>query len=319
VRPDLSLRKIRSFTMVAELGSFRRAAEQINISPSALSIHVRELEEALGVPLLYRTTRHVELTIEGERFLSRTQALFAGLDEIVDELKEEADLLRGRVTVACIPTFIARVLPPAMAAYTARFPGVSIQVLDIGSAAMAEAVKSGAADVGIGPAPEKAEGLEIEPMIDDRFVAVVPAGHPLANRREVSLAELAEFPFIGLNLGNSIRTVINRTAAEIGIEIKPAYEFVYHYSVGAMVAAGLGVTAVPMITFPLLNAPNLVTLPIASPTISREICLIRRKGGGLSPAVKEFITVLKTVLHAKPDTPQAIAGVARGDTGTAPR
>lgn len=303
--------------MVAELGSFRRAAEKIHISPSALSIHVRELEEAIGVPLLYRTTRHVELTVEGERFLSRTQALFAGLDEIVDELKEEADLLRGRLTVACIPTFIARVLPPVMATFADKFPGVSLRVLDIGSAAMAEAVKNGEVDVGIGPSPERAEMLDIEPMIEDRFIAVVPAGHPLAGRRDVSLAALAEFPFIGLNLGNSIRTEIDRTAAEIGIEIKPAHEFVYHYSVVAMVAAGLGVTAVPVITIPLLNAPNLVTLPITPPMISRKICLIRRKGGGLSPAVKEFITVLKAVIRTTPDTPQAINGAEDGDTGAA--
>lgn len=303
MRPDLSLRKIRSFTMVAELGSFRRAAEKIHISPSALSIHVRELEEAIGVPLLYRTTRHVELTVEGERFLARTQALFAGLDEIVDELKEEADLLRGRLTVACIPTFIARVLPPAMATFTKKFPGVSVSMLDIGSAAMAEAVTSGEADVGIGPVPERARGLDIKPMLEDRFVAVVPAGHPLASRREVSLAALAKFPFIGLNLGNSIRTAIDRTAADIGIEIKPVYEFVFHYSVGAMVDAGLGVTAVPKIAIPLLNAPNLVTLPITSPMISRKICIIRRKGGGLSPAAKAFIVVLTEEFHAMADTP----------------
>lgn len=298
MRPDLSLRKIRSFTIVAELGSFRRAAEKMHISSSALSTHVRELEEAIGVPLLHRTTRHVGLTPEGERFLARTKVLFAGLDEIVDELKEEADLLRGRLTVACIPTIIPRILPQTMATFTERFPGVSVRVLDVGSSVMAEAVKRGEVDVGIGPEPANAGELDIEPMIEDRFVAIVPEGHSLAARDEVSLAELAEFPFVGMRPGTNIRSTIDRAAADIGIEIKPAYEFVYHYSVGAMVEAGLGVTALPSLPFPFLNIPNVVMLPLAAPVVSREIYLIRRKGGGLSPAAREFIEVLTAGFQA---------------------
>lgn len=293
---DLNLRKIRGFTIVAELGSFRRAAEKMHISASALSVHVRELEEAVGVPLLFRTTRSVKLTADGIRFLARTRQLLAGLDEIVEELKDEADLMRGRITVACVPTLVSSVLPLTMVKFKERFPGISVRVMDIGSPDIAACLERGDADLGIGPPPENSGDFEVEPLVEDPFLAVVPAGHALAKRRTVHFAELADFPFIGLKIGTSVRRALERAAAEIGLELVPTYELVYHYSVGCMVQAGLGITALPSMALPLLNLPGLISIPIVSPRITRMIGIIRRKGGGVSPSSREFLSVLSETI-----------------------
>jgi len=124
----------------------------------------------------------------------------------------------------------------------------------------------------------------------------VPAGHALAKRRSVRFAELADFPFIGLKVGTSVRVALERAAAEIGLELVPTYELVYHYSVGCMVQAGLGVTALPSMALPLLNLPGLVSVPIVSPRITRTIGIIRRKGGGVSPSSREFLSVLSETI-----------------------
>lgn len=278
--------------VVAEQSSFRRAAEQIHISPPALSTHIRELEETIGVPLLYRTTRNVALTEEGARFLERIRPLFSGLDSVIEEFREEADLLRGRLAVACLPTIVSHVLPPMLITLQKRHPGITIRVLDLGYSAMIAAIKSGEADLGIGAIPENHAEFDIVPLVEDGFVALVPAGHPLANKHHVSLDQLAPFPFIGLKAGTSIRDALDRAAAESGTKLHIAHELVYHYSVGSMVQAGLGIAAFPSMAFPKLNFPDVVAIPISSPHLVRKIGVIRRKGGGMSPSVREFLAML---------------------------
>ena len=99
-----SLTKIRSFIAVAEHASFRRASEDMLLSQPALSTHIRDLEAELGVTLLSRTTRSVRLTSAGEHFLIRVKRVVSELQSAVLELKDQATLRRGRVTIACLPT-----------------------------------------------------------------------------------------------------------------------------------------------------------------------------------------------------------------------
>ena len=292
---DLSIRKIRSFMVVAELNSFRRAAEQIHISPPALSTHIKELEETIGVPLLYRTTRNVELTEEGTRFLERIRPLFAGLDSVIEEFKEEADLLRGRLAIACLPTIISHFLPPMLRSLQERHPGIKLRVFDLGFSAMLEAVKSGEADLGIGGIPANHSEFDIEPFFEDGFVALVPAGHPLANKRRVKFEELSPYPFIGLKKGTSIRNALDHAMSETGTRLNIAHELIYHYTVGSMVQAGFGVSAFPSLAFPKLNFPDVIAIPVTSPNLVRKIGVIRRKGGGITPSVREFLSMLTEV------------------------
>ena len=287
---------------VAELSSFRRAAEQIHISPPALSTHIRELEETVGVPLLYRTTRNVTLTEEGARFLERIRPLFSGLDSVVEEFREEADLLRGRLAIACLPTIVSHVLPPMLLTLRKRHPGLTLRVLDLGYSAMIAAIKSGEADLGIGAIPENDSEFDVTSLVEDGFVALVPAGHPLSGKRHVSLDQLVPYPFIALKKGTSIRDALDRAAAETGIELDIMHELVYHYSVGSMVQAGLGISAFPSMAFPKLNFPDVVAIPVSSPYLVRKIGVIRRKGGGMSPSVREFLAMLEEAKGQLADT-----------------
>jgi LysR family carnitine catabolism transcriptional activator len=298
---DWSFKKIKSFMLVAELRSFRRAAERIHISPPALSTHIRDLEAALGVPLLYRTTRSVELTDEGERLLERVRPLFASLSSVIDEFHEEANLLRGRLTIACLPSIVSKILLQPIKAITERHPAISIRILDLGYSSMVEAIQSGDADVGIGPVPDKDARFDITPLMKDGFVALVPAGHPLAKKNKVTLAQLAKFPIIGRKVGTSIRDALERAAAEMGIKLDISHELIYHHSVGCMVQANLGVTALPATSLPTLNFPGTVAVPIFAPNLVRTIGIIRRKGGGASPAVREFLAVLSKSIADTPD------------------
>ncbi len=140
--------KIHTFILVGEQGSFHKASEIIHLSQPAISAHVRDLEEFLGVPLLSRTTRSVKLTREGRIFLIRAKRALLDLQAVIHELRDEAELLSGRVTIACIPTIASSSLPAAIAAFQKKYPEIKVRVLDETSTAINKRVLNMEADFG---------------------------------------------------------------------------------------------------------------------------------------------------------------------------
>jgi DNA-binding transcriptional LysR family regulator len=293
---ELNIRKLRGFILVAELKSFRRAADKLCISSSALSTQIRELEEMVGVPLLRRTTRSVQITSEGSHFLARSQQLLTDADALIKEFQNTAKLQDGRVTIACVPTLTAKMLPLAITRFSKRYPGIKVRIFDESSRFIGRYIEDGEADFGIGKVPGNARDFEVTPMFEDPFVALVSSEHPLANRRQVRFAELARFPFIRLKAGEGMLSALNKAAQDSGIVIEPRFELTHYYSIGRLVQAGLGITAMPTMALPMVNLSGLVPIPIVAPTVSRNICVIRQKGAELAPPAQRFLSVLTKVV-----------------------
>jgi LysR family carnitine catabolism transcriptional activator len=293
---DLNIRKLRSFVLVAEVGSFRRAAERLHISPSALSTHIREIEESFGVPLLQRTTRSVRLTAEGKRFLGRAKELMSGLDEMVEELRSAASLQRGRLTIACVPTLTENLLPRAMAVLAQKHPAISLRIVDRGARQIARHIEDGEADLGVVSPPENGRDFDITLLGEDPMVVVVPRDHPFALRREIRFAELASWPYIALKSSTSVSSAVARGAREAGITLSPIFELVNHYSACGLVQAGLGITILPAMTAPTAAMTGLVPVPLVAPRVARRVGIIRRKGEVLSPAAEQFLAVLRATV-----------------------
>lgn len=294
-----SLNKVRSFIAVAEHASFRRAAESLNLSPPALSAHVRDLEDGLGVSLLSRTTRSVRLTREGERFLVRSKRAVLELEGAVRELQDEAALRRGRVTVACVPTIASSMLPLALARFAERYPGVRVHILDEVAETLYQRVLSRDADLGIGPAPPRSSDLTFDILADDHFIAVFPRDHALAGRETVALEHVVRFPFLALAPKTNVRTVLESAFAAAGHVLDPVYEVSHHYTLGGMVEAGLGVTALPSMSLSVLGHPLLESARIVEPEITRDIGILRRRGDAATPAASEFLEVVADVFDER--------------------
>ena len=124
------LAKLRSFVAVANEGSFRKAAEQLHLSPPALSAHIRDLEDFFDLPLFHRTTRSVSLTDDGNRLLVRSRRLLEELEAGIRELKDHASLQRGRVIVTCMPTVASTLLADTIATFLKRYPSIEIRAFD---------------------------------------------------------------------------------------------------------------------------------------------------------------------------------------------
>jgi len=292
-----SLAKIRSFIAVAEHASFRRASEDLLLSQPALSTHIRDLEADLGVVLLSRTTRSVRLTSAGEHFLIRAKRVVSELQSVMLELKDQAALRRGRVTVACLPTVASSSLPAALATFTREHPGVQVEVLDEVADVLYQRVVSRQADIGIGPAQPKKQDLEFVPIVDDHFRAVFPSDHAFAGRKTVKLAELTKYPFLTLAAHTNVRSILDRAFEDAGHVVDPKYSFCHHYTLGGMVEAGLGITALPSMSLSILGHPRLMSARIVDPLVMRVIGVLRRPNEELSPAATAFLRVVWDVFR----------------------
>lgn len=292
IYPPLS--KIRTFAAVAAQGSFRKASEQLHLSQPALSTHIRDLEEALGIPLFHRTTRSVRLTAEGERFLVRARRALDEIESGIVELRDQAMLQRGRVVVACVPTIACHMLPKVLASFSRQYPGIEVKVRDEYAQVLARDVAERVADIGVGPFLERADDLDFLSLTVDRFVAVFPQNHPLGSNARVQLKELTKYPLLTLASGTNVRAILEQAFAENGMPFRPAYEVFNHYTLGGMVEEGLGVTILPSMALSMLSNPLLKTAMIVNPRIVREIGIIQRRDQAPTPAVTAFLQALLT-------------------------
>ena len=297
----LSLPRIRNFIAVAEERQFRRAAERVGLSQPALSAQLRELEEFLGAALLSRTTRSVHLTAEGEKFLARARNILADLESAVLEVRDHASLRRGRLVVASIPSVASRILPGVVAAFTKRYPGIDVQVIELSARDVERCVGGGNADLGIAAAPARNSELMFSFMYRDRFVGLAPPDSALARRRKVPLEALFDYPLITTVDGTSIRATLERACREYGQSLRVTHSVTQHHTVVAMVGAGLGVALLPELS--LGDDISVARVTVTTPEITRDLGVIQRKGESSSAAALEFIAALRLTFARTLKTP----------------
>ena len=184
----LDLVTLRVFAAAAEERSLAKAAEREHLAPSAVSRRIAELEGRAGVQLLRRHDRGVEPTTAGEALLARLADLFALLERVVADLDAHAGGARGNVAVHANISSISGPLPGALSAFLEAHPGVRVTLEERTSVEILHAVQTGVAELGIYSGTVAApEGLTALPWREDRLVALLPRGHPLADRRTLRL------------------------------------------------------------------------------------------------------------------------------------
>lgn len=317
----LSLPRIRNFIAVAEERQFRRAAERVGLSQPALSAQLRELEEYLGTALLSRTTRSVHLTAEGEKFLLRARNILADLESAVLEVRDHASLRRGRLAVASIPSVASRILPDVVASFIKRYPGIDVQVIELGARDVIKCVAGGNADLGIAAAPDRNSELTFSFMLRDRFVGLVPPSSPLARKRQVPLEALFEYPLITTVPGTSIHSTLERACREHGQSLRVTHSVTQHQTVMAMVGAGLGVALLPELS--LTDTATVARVTVVAPEITRDLGVVQRKGEASSAAAHEFIAALRLTIGTlsgryRPALPRKSSTAAASPSGLSP-
>ncbi len=296
---NLSARHLAAFLALAETRHFTRAAERCHLSPSAFSQLVRRLEYAAGARLFDRDTRNVALTPEGERFAEAARRLAADIDAALADLREHVARRKGRVALAALPSLAAGWLPPVIAEYRRRYPGVAVELFDPLADRCLELVRQGRADFALtAPGPDLTE-FDTRRLYSDRFHLVCRRDHPLARRRSVRTADLAGCELIHLARTTSVRQHLEPALQSLhlrttGLEVEQLA------TVAGLIASGLGVSVVPELTLFQFRRPDLVAIPMAEPALERPILIVRRKGRSLSVAAQGMLELVEARLGRRP-------------------
>lgn len=283
---------LRSFLGVVELGSFNRAAEALNISQPALSRRIQKLEQAVGAPLLERTTRHVAPTALGNQFIPLVRRMLEEFDGSLFAIKDPGVNRGGLVTIACLPTAAFYFLPTVIRQFNAEYPNIRFRILDLPATDGLQAVARGEVEFGINIIGNSDPDLTFDSIVEDPFVLAARKDHPLAFMDQVGWGDLEPYHLITVHRSSGNRTLLDAALARSSIKLRWFYEVTHLSTSLGLVEAGLGISVLPRMATPQGDHPFLITRPIVNPEISRTIGVVRRRGGALSPAAERFLNML---------------------------
>jgi DNA-binding transcriptional LysR family regulator len=288
---NVTLRQLRVFIEVSRLRSFSRAGDEIGLTQSAVSRCVRELEGEIGLKLIDRTTRDVQLTDVGVNLVGTVSRLLADLDEALREARDLGQQKRGRVIVAASPTVACRLMPRVIATCLAQFPLVTMNLRDDVQSDVLRKVKSGEVDFGVVIGPFSSDELLGVPVMTDSFCLVSRRDHPLAREKAVPWAALAGERLVMLDYASGSRPIIDSVMQEHGVEANVVQELGHSATVFGLVEAGVGVSVLPWLALPLPADSSLVALPL-EPRAERTVELVRRRDRSLSPAAESVWSLI---------------------------
>lgn len=268
---------------VVELGSLTKAAEQLGLTQSGVSHLINALETEFGFPLLRRSRAGASLTADGERVLPAIRNILNGSEQLSQIIASINGLSCGTVRIGAFTSVAVHWLPGMIKEFTAAYPNIKIKLLNGDYHDVAQWLMSGEADIGFVAYPEELPCRCI-PLWEDRLMAVLPCGHPMAGQDSYPISEMAREPFISL-LETSDQDA-RRALERAGIVPNVKYYTKDDYAIIAMVENGLGVAIVPELLL-LGHSDKVVTLPL-EPDSKRTISLAMGELGAESPATGAF-------------------------------
>lgn len=285
---QLNLNRLLTFMAVVEMRSFRAAAERIRISQSALSVQIRQLEEELGVALLHRTTRSVRLTNEGVRLYVTAKRLRGEVVQVAQDLRSEAALNQGVITITVLPSLASTILPAIFRAFRSRHPGIKLHVRDTDSVRALQLVRGGDADIGILSHSEHLQELQFTPLLDDQFVVVATADDGwFDGRSRIELRELGTCNLVLNPRGVHLREILEELFRSNGLFAQPVVELTSVPALVSFVSEGFGATILPRLSLHGLNLSRCRVIEL-TPRSSRQIGLVSIREKSDSPAVAGF-------------------------------
>lgn len=292
----LKLRQLKLITAVAEEGNILRGSQVMNVAQPAATKSIKELEDALGVQLFHRSSRGVTPTAYGEVMIKHAKLILAQLRHAGDELSSVEGGLAGRVCIGTLLAAAPTLLPRSLALMRARRPAIAVTVSEGTNDKLMPALRTGDLDVVLGRLPDyrEREGLEQEFLYHEPVALVVRAGHPLLNRQELCLADLAELPWVMPPAQTSLRRQLETAFRRE--DLNPPLDLVESVSIlanHALLQASDMVAAMP---YQVASAQHgLAILPVTLETAAGRVGATTRAGVELSAAARVFMAIVREV------------------------
>lgn len=294
----MELRHLRYFVAVAEAANFTKASARLRVAQPALSRQVRDLEEEIGVDLMRRGPRGVVLTAEGKLFVEEARVLLARADESIDKVRALARGDYGELNIGYSPSPTVELLPPAMAAFQKAVPRVKVTLHDLAGDELVDGLKSGTLELAVmvQPSQEQSAGLKFEPLRQYPYCVAMPAAHPFARRKSVSVELLAAEPLVALRRKDysEFYRILDRVFAPTGLKPRIAVECDSASSLITGVEVGRGVALVNTI-FRQVTGKRLMFRPLTGTNEVQTIGIARAESGDVTPAGEKFCEALRRI------------------------
>lgn len=290
----MTLAHLKLFRDLAVQRSFSKAAQSNDVSQSAASQHVQELERQFATPLVDRSTRPLSLTRAGELYLAMCQDVLLRRDHFEAELSELRQKTEGRVRVAAIYSVGLGELGQLEADFRERHPGVDLQVEFLRPEKIVEAIRADQADLGLLSYPRETDEIVALPWREEEMVVTVAPRHPLARRKNVLPFELNGADFVAFDDDLPIRRAIDAYLRDQMVDVSIALHFDNIAHIKEAVAHGAGLSIVPR---PIVEADvasgRLVAIPLGPPRLIRPLGIIYLRRKRLSKAAQAFLRLLE--------------------------
>jgi LysR family hydrogen peroxide-inducible transcriptional activator len=253
MRNSLDFQSLEQFVVLARTKNFTRAAEELNLSQSALSRAVQKLEDQLGQPLCERKPREVVLTDLGELLLERAKKILKLVEDTFSEVAEASR--RGRVRLGAIPTIAPYFLPRLLGRFAEKHPDISVVVHEDTTEALIKNCSHGEVDLAIVALPIISKQLEVEPLFSEELLLVLPAGHPLGEEKNLRVAAVAAYPFVMLSEAHCLAENISSFCRRQSVQPVTVERTSQLTTVQELVALDHGVSIVPEMAGKSQRAP----------------------------------------------------------------
>lgn len=283
---------LQAFLAVAELGSFQRAADNLNVSQSAITRRIQKLEKSLDVVFFERSTRSLKLTLAAKNFRQRAEAILDDTEEALRTLGDDSRRYEyqrnATISIAAIPTATHKILPSVIEKFHRHWQDTRINILDLLSNDVIEAVAQGDADFGISVLGLQEPGLIFDALSEDNFVLVMHYSNPLCEKLQIQWNDINEQRLIVPWKGTGNRLLIDNAMARSKTRLNSTFQ-VHHSSTAiSFVKAALGVAVLPSSAISHLDDSLLISRPLVDPELVRVLGTVRRSGDKLSKGAQQL-------------------------------
>ena len=301
---DFTSRQLRALLLVAEHRSFSRAAGALFITPSGLSVLIRELETQVGARLFDRTTRRVALTAAGEELLAVARHNLQELDGAIARIGQSATEAARSLSVGSPPLLMARVVAPAIRAFRSRRPDARFQLFDGDIFTIMRKIESGALDIGLGGVLKRLPGLRQTPLFHFSLLAIYPDRGDRSRRATTTWSALKGEKRIALPASLALQQFIDKHLARAGIVDPPVLTVNFLHTQIALVEAGEGIAIGPSYAEFECRNRRVVTKQLTDPVAYVDFSQIRQGGRKLPPIAEEFTSFLQSYIAKRAGRPE---------------
>jgi len=302
-----TMRQLEALVLVHRLGSLTKAAAELRVTQSAISLLIRQLEQNFQLRLFDRTTRALRPTAACNDAVPVAERILAGAHGLARHLRDLVEVKAGKISVAVSAGVASALLGRVLALYRSSHPDVTIELFDVAPDELLSFVMAGHAEFGIGSAENDGRPeIKVETLLQSPLAAIAPRDGRFEKRRRLTWDDIRDRSLIAMRRGTWIRSQIDAALAGTGRALEPTLEVSLITTALALSAEGMGISILPAHMLPKAQFPALAAVPLSQPTITRHVSLITRADFALSPAGQRFAEKAR----------QALAGRKRSVSGS---